>query len=539
MRPLLLLALLGCDPKQADSSADTGACEPDAPGRRLVRRLSHAEYNSTVVDLLGTALAPADGFAADDRVEGFDNNADALDVSALLADDYRDAAEELAEEADLAALLPCSPEVDGERACAETFLRSFGLRAFRRPLTDDDATRYLGLYDEVAAEDGFEEGVRWLIAALLQSPHFLYRMELGAQTEPGRFELSDWEIATELSYLLVGTMPDDELLDAAAAGTLRDPAGLAEQAARLAADPRATGGVANFVFDWLGLDELETVSRDAELFPDLSDDVRVAMAGETSRLVVGLAGEDATLSELLLADHTWLNAELAAYYGLTLGTETPDEAGFVRTALDGSTYGGLLTQGSVLVTHAQSDSSGPIHRGVLVRELVLCEDLPPPPANLDITPPVSDGVSTTRELYAQHSSDPSCSGCHQYIDPIGFGFEHFTGAGQWRDTELGEDIDASGEIVDYGGTEGVFYGVRELSALLATSDEVQRCFVRKSLVYATGLDEDDSLSCAAEDLAGRVAAGEITLMEPVLALLEMRRFTVREGSEDEGDTPAQ
>ena len=227
MRRLLLITLpfglWACDGGRrdkddgVDSTVADETCESPAPGPRLLRRLTHDEYDRSVTDLLGQPSSRGQGFAADDVIGGLMNNAGALDVSSLLADQVRAAAEAAAGEADLTRLVPCDPEEIGKTACASVFIEDFGLRAFRRPLSEDDLSRYLSLWESVAREDGFDAGARWVITAMLQSPHFLYRMELGARGDDGLYHLTGWERATALSYLFWGTTPDDELLDAAAA----------------------------------------------------------------------------------------------------------------------------------------------------------------------------------------------------------------------------------------------------------------------------------------------------------------------------------
>ncbi len=513
------------------------ACDPETPGPRQLRRLSHEEYRNTTRDLLGVSSDPAASFAADDVVAGFDNNAGVLDVSSLLADQYRAAAESLAAETVIAPLLPCAPE-GAEAACATLFIEDFGLRAFRRPLTTDDIDRYYTLWASVAHQEGFEEGVRWVITAMLQSPHFLYRMELGENDGAGRFPLTGWEVATELSYLFLATTPDATLLDAAGSGALDTPEGIAEQVARLAADPRAADAVARFVAQWLELDRIQTVSRDESTYPAFDDDTRNMMQGETYRLVSGLSGDGASLGDLFTARHTWATDTLASYYGVAPGTGAADAEGYRYVSLDGVTYGGLLTQGSVLATWALPSSSSPIHRGVLVREHLLCQDLPPPPANLDTSPPEVDPSLSTRERYAAHAANPECALCHDLIDPIGFGFEAYDGVGRWRADDDGHPIDATGEIIGSSDTVGSFDGVFALADLLATSPEVQRCYTMLSVTWATGIAADPHLDCAAGDVADATAPGTIPLTGPMEAVVDLPHFRTRTGGAAEGDTPA-
>lgn len=477
--------------------------ETCAPLGRRARRLSHAEYARSVADLLEMDdLDVVSRLPADTEVEGFDNDAEALVVSSLLADQYRSLAEELSEAADLDRLLPCEARDAGASNCAQAFIEAFGTRTFRRPIRAEELERYMGLFTEAATDGGFDEGIRWVIAAMLQSPHFLYRSELGAQDDSGRFVLTAWEQATELSYLLWGTTPDDALLEDAEDGTLE----LDDQIARLSADPRAHALAADVVSVWLQLDRLQTVSREG-----LTDTLRESMAEEVRVLVETIAAEGGTLSELMLAQETWIaDSELAALYGQS-------DTGWV--GIDGE--GGLMTRAAVLTTHGLSEGSGPVQRGVAVRERLLCDPLPPPPPSLETSPPPVDPDASTRERYAQHSDDPLCSGCHDKIDPLGFAFEHYDQLGAWRDLDGVHEIDASGELDGAG-----FDGVSELVDVMLDGAQLRACHVEVWRRWATGAE-----ACG-EDL------GEIGLMAPLADIIGAEDFSTRYGDPSEGDTLA-
>jgi hypothetical protein len=523
--------LLGKDGAGADDTgAAAGTCDDEGPGPRLMRRLTHEELDNTLHDLLGVTTDAKDTLATDNAVDGFTNNADELDVSSLLADQYRSLAEEVATEADLSTILPCDPTVAGDAPCAATFIEDFGLHAFRRPLAQDDIDRYLALWRTVAADEGFESGIRWVVTAMLQSPHFLYRMELGAAGSDGEYHLTDWEIATELSYLYWRTTPDDELLDAAAAGDLETAEGRAAQVARLSADPRASETVADFFEAWLLLNRLPTVTRDTSVYPEFTDTIRQDMRGETRRLVEDKAND--TLGALFSARYTYVTPSLAQFYGLDPTTDD-----WTRVELDGAKYGGLLTQGSVLATWALPTSSSPIHRGLFVRERLLCQDLPPPPSNLNVSPPPVDPSKSTRERYAEHASLPECSGCHNMIDPIGFGFEHYDGVGRWRADDGGHEIDATGEIMQSPHTNATFDGVFELADVLGRSPDVQACYAKMWTEWGIGLAADGP-SCAAEHLADATNPGDLPLLAPLDAITGYQHFTARTGTAGDGDTPA-
>jgi hypothetical protein len=369
-----------------------------------------------------------------------------------------------------------------------------------------------------------------VITAFLQSPHFLYRTELGRR-EGEDFRLTAYELAAGLSYLIWQTTPDDALLDAAARGLLYDEAGLATEAERLLADPRSEATMLRFAWRWLELEQLETVPRDPSIYAALTPAIRHAMAGETARLIGEVWREGGEIDDLLLARHGHLTDALADYYGLSASNAPADAEGFRRRDLAATPYGGLLRQGALLTTHALPTSSSPIHRGLMVRERLLCQPLPPPPVNLDISPPPVEPGLSTRERYAQHSNDPACAGCHALVDPIGFAFEHFDGIGRWRDSDGIHAIDASGEIIGSAATDGAFDGVEALAALLAESPEVEACYAEQWLRNGFGGLDAMPAECYVEQLTA--APGGLQGVVP--AITRLPRFTHRSGGAGELD----
>lgn len=516
-------------------------CAAPPPGPRGLRRLSHVEYGHTVEALLGPGLPaglpaqPTAALAPDEVVDGFDNHAAALVVTDLLADQYRALAEELAAAVDIGPLVPCGV-ADGGRACARAFIVDFGLRAFRRPLTAGDIDRYLALYDLVAVDDGFEAGVRWIIGAMLQSPHFLYRTELGRR-DGDHFRLTAYEIATQLAYLIWQGPPDEALLDLAARGALYDDAVVAAEVERLLQDPRSERTLQHFAWRWLGLDRLASVTRDPGVYPALTPEIRSQMAGQTARFLAEHWRAGSTLGAVFTAQDEHLTDALADFYGLPPSDLPADPQGFRRRSLEFSPYGGLLTQGALLTTHALPTSSSPIHRGLMVRERLLCQHLPPPPVNLDVSPPPVDPSLSTRERYAQHSDDPACSGCHDLIDPIGFAFEHFDGIGRWRPDDGIHAIDDSGAILGSAATNGPFDGVDELAVLLAGSPDVEACYAEQWLRHGFGGTDRLATECYIEAVTHDMAERGGAMSAVIPAMARLPRLTRRTGGEAEGDVP--
>ncbi len=512
----------------------TGNCD-DAPrvGGRVLRRLTHPEYAATLRDLVG-AEVDTERLAPDDT--GLRGVGSEIEIVGLLADQYREVAEEISQRMNLVPWLSCGL-TEGSSACAADFIQTFGARAFRRPLSRSEIRDYLDFYVEIAVEDGFSEGLRWTVAAMLQSPSFLYRAELGRRGEGGRFDLTSYEIAAELSYSIWGTLPDDELWEAARTGALYDVQVIEAQAQRLLTDERATRRAQTFVELWMGLDQLDTVFRDADIYPELTREMRDDMLSETRRFVGAVWEDGGSLGDLLTRRTGTINAALADYYGVP-APSTVDEDGFGEVDLSASAYGGLLTHGSVLTTHALPTNSSPIHRGLLVREELLCQTLPPPPSNLDTSPPPVDPALSTRERYAQHTADPACFGCHDLIDDIGFGFEHFDGIGRYREFDGVHPVNAQGEILHSDGADAVFNGVLELAAELAQADAVAMCYVDKWAQFTLGVDtEQGAGACRVEAARARFLDGDRDLDDALVALVATEHFRWRLGEEGELDAP--
>ena len=519
--------------KNCDAAITT--CSEVKPGGRMLRRLSRHEYDATIKDLFGFDSKWGASFTADTVVNGFDNNASALKVTPLLADQARRAAEEIAELAmqSPGGLVPCDPAA-GDAACADKFIDSFGKRAFRRPLDDADRKRYADLYAAVAADAGFAEAVKTVISAILQSPYFLYRLELGGLPDAdGMVSLTQHEIASELSYFFWGSMPDQGLFAAADAGSLSSPEAIEKQARRLLADPRSDAVLERFTEQWLEIDRLASVPKDSAVFPELNASLRGAMSDETRRFISHVVREGTgTLPELFTAKYTFASPELAQFYGLPAPPAgVPGEPAMID--LTGTPRAGLLTQGSLLTTHARPNASSPIHRGKVVRERLLCQSLPPPPPGLNVQPPPVDPSKSTRERYIAHATVEPCQSCHRFIDPIGFGFEHFDGIGRYRDAEGAHAIDATGEIVATDSTNGAFDGAGELAAALAESPDVHACFALQWFRFAYGVEENASLSCAVDELSGELSASGLNIEELLVALTRTAHFTRRlsDGSE--------
>jgi hypothetical protein len=478
--------------------ADCAGVAPN-PGRSPLRRLNLIEYKSTIRDLLGVDTSAADTFPPDNAGLGFTNNADVLSVTDLLAEAYMTGAETFAQEAvaNLTTLLPCDPTTVGNDACAKQFIAEFGLRAFRRPLTDDENSAFFALYTTGMTGGAFADGIELVIEGLLQSADFLYRVEKGDPTAPANAvaPVADYEMATRLSYFFWGTMPDQALFDAAAANQLETSAQVEAQVRRMLTDPKARDAVASFHSEWLSTSLIATADKDATLFPEFTASIRADMQQEVETFVDQVFWNDGKLETLLTAPYTYLNQELAGFYGVT----PPTGDGFLKVALDPTQRAGIVTQGAIMAGFAKANQSSPVLRGKFVREQLFCQPLPPPPANLVIVPPEVTPGSTTRQRFAQHEANPSCASCHQLMDGLGLGFEEYDPLGRFRTQDQGFPVDSSGKVVQTD-VDGPFVGGVQLAAKLAQSTEVRACVVKQWFRYANGREEIDADACSLAQL---------------------------------------
>lgn len=464
------------------------------------RRLTLDEYDRTVSDLLGfdAGLVSVDFPEELPTLTGYFARGD-LRVTDRLIGELQNAAGRLAErlvasaEA-YASVVGCTTE---DAACRDSFLSSFGLRAYRRPLTDADLTRYRVLFDAAGEAIGsgnpFRDGVQLAVEAMLQSPHFLFRVERGSgETDEFGERITGYEAASRLSYMLWGSTPDDSLLAAAAAGELSTAEGVAAHARRLVDDPKVATRVKDYHSRWLQLGALSGGGKDPEIFPQYSADLLSSMLAETDRFVEETTLNGAgSLSALLTAPYMFVDARLAALYGI----EGDFGAELQRVELSPEDpRAGLLTQGSFLAGHSSaSDRTSPILRGVFVLRRLLCLDIPDPPPNAQATvPPESETpIVTTRDFFAWKTGMAECRGCHYQINPAGFAFEDFDAIGRHRTEEAGAPIDATG-VLELQGDDLTFEGGKELSALIAERPEARACYAQNWLRYLWGRADTDA-----------------------------------------------
>jgi mono/diheme cytochrome c family protein len=384
----------------------------------------------------------------------------------------------------------CRPETEAEEApCAERILGTIARRAFRRDVTAADLAAPMQFYREGREAGDFDAGIRNGLLAIVASPKFLYRAEPPPEgLAPGSiYRINDFELATRLSFFLWSRSPDDELLDLAASGRLRDADVLEAQVERMLADPRSETLVTNFAFQWLDLRGLSTIDPDTDIFPEFNKAVSVAFEKEMSLFLDSILRKDRSVLDVLRADHTFVNERLALHYGIT------DVRGdqFREIKLEDPNRWGLLGKGSVLMVTSYPNRTAPVLRGAWILESVLGTPPASPPPNVEALPETQEGgeALTVRERLEMHRENPNCAGCHDVMDGLGFALENFDAIGQWRemDRDAGDPIDSSGVLADGTAVSGPV-DLRE--ALLARPEQFVHAMTEKLLLYALGRNLD-------------------------------------------------
>lgn len=538
LKPLLAVTVgvaAACsDPGSLDNGSDGpnaaggGSAAPPVPaganpGPSPLRRLTNDEYDATVADLLGDTSAPAAAFpGAKTSTQGYDDYASGLGVSETHAEAFLTAAETLATHAvaDLPKLLACDVAAQGEDACITQWVGTFGERAFRRPLASAEVGRFVQLAKSVRAQQPLSDTIRVTLEAFLLSPAFLYRVELGIPGKTGELvRLTSWEMASRLSYLFSGSMPDEELFRAARADELLAPENVEKQARRLLALPRAKDTFRRFVDQWLELRAIASMQKDAQAFPGWDDGLRPLMKEEANRLVDSVVWDgDGDARKLFSADYTFVNGALAQFYGMS-GVAGDD---FVRVPA-GAQRRGVLTLPGVLASHGKPNETLPARRGKFVRTKIFCKTVgDPPPTAIAMAPQRAPGT-TVREFFTAVEQQPACGACHTSLDGVGFGLESYDSVGRWRTTDLGKPVDAHGTLV---GTDvdGDFEGGVELAKRVEQSRSVAACIALQAFRFASGRPDTADDAHSLEELVAAFTAGNYDVKELLVALTKTDAF---------------
>lgn len=496
---------------------------PHAPLALLTRR----EYDNTVMDLLGDTSKPASSFPPENQVQGFSNFTAAHQASPLLVEKYLEAAESLAARAvadRLSELAPCAQGTDA-LGCGRTFTRAFGVRAFRRPLEATETMLFDDLFARTHARSGYAAAVEVVLSAMLQSPQFLYRVDTlrAPSPETGAIALSAYELASKLAYFLTGSTPDAVLLAAAEADELQSDEQLTGQANRLLETQRAKQTVRAFHQQWLGLDRLPAISREAPDTRTGAQELGGDWLASFDAFIDHVYWETGNVTDLFNSKRVYLTPRLASLYGATVDPNEP------LTPVELDDRSGLLTQPALLALLAHSDQSAPVLRGVFVREQLMCLPVPPPPPSVNVVPPDPDPSATTRERFRVHTEQRECAGCHVLIDGIGFGFEAYDQHGRHRTLENGLPIDVSGNVYGTGDPEldGSYQGTAALSARLAESRQVSDCIATNWYRFAFGRLETTHDTCSLDQVKTRFYQHGGDLKELLLAITQSVAFRYR------------
>ena len=424
----------------------------------------------------------------------------------------------------------CRPATPAdEEPCAKRILTRLARRAYRRPVTGGEVETLLRSYRAGSSEGGFERGIQEALTRLLVSPRFLFRIERdpsGVQADAA-YRISDLELASRLSFFLWSSIPDDELLDVASGGTLRDPGVLEAQVRRMLADRRAAVLAQNFGGQWLHIRNLRAVDPDANAYPEFDDNLRAAFERETELFLESQMRGDRPLAELLTARYTFLNERLARFYGV----RNVYGAHFRRVPLRDPNRAGLLGHGSILTVTSYATRTSPVVRGKYLLDNILGAPPPPPPPNV---PPLEEAAgdgaesASIRELMAAHRRNAACATCHLRMDPLGFALENFDGIGRWRTMDGATSIDASGVLPD--GT--AFAGPVEFrQALLDRREEFVRTFTEKLLTYALGRPVQHHDVPAVRAILRESAPADYRWSSLILGIVESRPFQMRKARE--------
>lgn len=516
------LCLLACDGEKARTPAETkapvppsGPVGPATATLRASQRLTQAQYKNAIRDLFGKEIVVPPALEPDVAFDGFDAvGASTSTISARGVEQYEAAAfaignQLVANPGLLSKVLTCSSRDD---ACARTFVSTMGRRIFRRPVTPEETTKFAALITTSGTTLGsFEKGIPFGVAAMLQSPYFIYR-----SVDGGANQYSGYAFASRLSFFLWNSTPDDALLDAAPSLTTYDA--VKAQVDRMIEDPRAREGLRNFVREWLRLGQLDRLAKDAKLFTTYSVELGPMAREETLRLFEDFVFErNADVRDVLTTRRTFVTPKLASMYQIP----APSAADFAPVEVpEDSARRGLLGHISILALNAHPTSSSATLRGKFVREKLLCAMIPSPPVNVNTAlPEPTDSAKTLRQRVQIHFANASCAACHKIMDPIGLGLEQFDGIGRWRTKENGATIDPSG-VLD--GTS--FQTPAELAQAIRDHRDFPPCITRKVWEYATGMKPTDADDPTLKAFTDHFAASGYRLKPLLVAIASSPAF---------------
>jgi len=504
-------------------------CSPDATTPVRVRRLTQAQYQKSVANLFpnlpaGFVLVP---LPPDRSAMGFENSAIANAADADTVEIAYNNAKNIATAtvtnrfSDLFSA-GCAAAEAGSAACRENFLRTTGRRVLRKPLSTAELQKWGAFVADGITKFGVNGGYELALAAMLQSPGFLYVTELGELTATKASQLTQHELASVFSYLITDA-PPDALLAKAADDKQLDSATLMQHAKRLLESDAGKATLKNFLSQLFELQSISTLQKDPKAFASfdgtMTRDLRKSAEASLDDM---LSAGKGNMKLLLTSKSAFVNDKTAPLFNVT-----SQGAEFKKVEFTDSTRSGLLTHPAILALHSIDDQSAPVHRGVFVRRKILCQNLPSPPAGLEITAPPVNPKMTTRERWNTLTSQPSCTGCHQLINPIGFGFEAYDGLGRHRTVENGHAVNASGTLSQVQGVEAEFSGGVELSSRLAGSVAFQECMGASAFRFVVGRQEQTEDACGLQGALKEFVATDTDIRSLFLALLKAQALATR------------
>ena len=519
---LALAAAGGCVGVIGDPEGETSGTATTEPAlaEATLHRLTRPQIQNAWRDLLGEPLAMPTDLPADDVLYGFSSiSAARSTISPVDAEKYEAATYHVldqifADPVRLEAFTGCPAPKVGD-ACVDGFVGTFTAKAWRRPAAGDEVAALLALGSKVAADLGDPvQGLKFMLAGVLMSPHFLFRVEVG-EPGPEAYRYTSWEMASRLSFLLLDAPPDAELRGAAKSGELVTSGGVRAQATRLLNDPRARVALTRFFRDFMNIGGLDGLDKQPDKFPQMTATLGPSMRIEIERMFEENVFErEGDFRDLFTTRDTHVNEDLARVYGIE-GITGPDWTPI--TLPDDGKRAGILTTPGFLALNAHKTQTSPTRRGRFIRLNLLCQDVPPPPPGIDTTLPDADPTkpTTLRERLDAHRKDPACAGCHQKMDPIGFTLERFDSIGAYRDMDENNlPIDSASEI-DGAPVDGPM----DMTALIAALPEVGACVARRFYehggAHLAGKGDEPSVDALVADFVG----SNYTFKELVLALV--------------------